>query len=417
MAATLWRRNSSIRSSASLLLLLFLLAITATSASEINKSTSLLLPRDVAFDNSARKALQKLRRQQRDSQHQDELLTSGNVHQATMTMVGYKGGRIQDQVNQDRAFVISPFNIGYYKNASSQILGVFDGHGHQGEHVAEYALHELPKRLMKKLELLFAQDTNDAILDTLVKKALVETFVEIDESVPTNGQGGCTASVVLQLGSKLYIANAGDSVSLIAIYNTATNTTRVVYTTREDKPHLEEEYNRIVNMGGVVNIPRDPLEDSSRVMYTDPSTGYQMGLAMSRSIGDWDMVGVIAEPIVDVLDVRELKITATTTADDETCTADETCQVQDVKDIHIFAVSATDGMMDYVSPQELATSFANAFYRPDGPHPLTVAEDLILTAAKGWNLDMNGEYRDDIAIAASKVNVDDLHDTAKDTLS
>ena len=47
-------------------------------------------------------------------------------------------------------------------------------------------------------------------------------------------------------------------------------------------------------------------EDTPRVMYTDPNTGFQMGLAMSRSIGDWDMVGVIAEPIVDVLDLRNI---------------------------------------------------------------------------------------------------------------
>ena len=64
--------------------------------------------------------------------------------------------------------------------------------------------------------------------------------------------------------------------------------------------------------------------------------------------------------------------------------------------------------MDYISPQEVATRIARAFYHPDGPHPLTAIEDAILQAAKDWNLDMGGEYRDDIAIVASKLNMESV---------
>lgn len=409
------RRSAKITVRATLLLLMmllqFLILVVSLSvvACEIIKSTVLLLPRDVAYDNVARKALQKIRRQQ-EAQHLNILSTSGNENQVTMTMVGYKGGRIQDQINQDRAFVACPLVVQNYNNGETQLLmGVFDGHGNLGEQVSEYALQQLPKRLSEKIQVILQEEHSggEDETDTLVKKVLVDSFLEIDESIPTRGQGGCTASVVLQLGTRLYIANAGDSISFIGIHNVATNTTRVVYTTREDKPHLPDEYNRIVKMGGEVNIPKDFGLDSSRVMYTDPETGYQMGLAMSRSIGDWEMVGVIAEPIVDVLDLRQVIANATNMINDEcTDTKDETCVVTDPSDVYIFAVSATDGMMDYVTPQRVATAFAQAFYQQDdGPHPLTVAEDLILAAAKGWNVEMNGEYRDDIAVAASKIPV------------
>jgi serine/threonine protein phosphatase PrpC len=233
-------------------------------------------------------------------------------------------------------------------------------------------------------------------------KAFTDSFLEIDQATPSGKKGGCTASVVLQLGSKLYIANAGDSISIVATYTTINDTVEVVYVTREDKPDLPDEYERILKMGGSVIIPNDPKEDSPRVVYTDPDTGYQSGLAMSRSIGDWDIVGCIAEPIVDVLDVRELVANAvanSATTNDETCVAAE--------HVFVFAMSATDGMMDYLRPRDLAASFADSFYRRDGPHPLAVAEDLILKAAKGWNADMGGQYRDDIAVAASKIDVPD----------
>lgn len=405
-----------------MMLLILFLFVSSTpvfaSKKHDSRGSLLFLPRDVAFDNTARKALQRLRRNKLDVNASSTLSSCGNFHHATMTMVGYKGGRIRDQVNQDRSFCIAPYHVEGYAtntNASQQLLlGVFDGHGNLGEEVAQYALDELPKRLGIRLSHIFSKDKKDS-LDGDIQQALVQTFLEIDRSIPTkNGQGGCTASVVLQLGSKVYIANAGDSTSLIAMYNPANNTTRVVYTNRHDKPNLPEEYHRIVNMGGTVHIPKDDDargDDSPRVLYTDPNTGFQMGLAMSRSIGDWDMVGVIAEPIVDVVDLNTINFPSK--IDHETCstTANENCQATSVlasNDISVFAISATDGMMDYLLPQELSTMIARAFCDADGPHPLTAIEDAILQAAKAWNHDMGGEYRDDIVIVASKLNVDSV---------
>lgn len=378
-------RSNVTRSALALLLLL------AIHFSVAEKSNSLFLPRDIAFDNAARKALQKIRRQE----EQDELLSSGNHNQVTLTMVGYKGGRIHDQVNQDRSFVISPYLDG-------QMLGVFDGHGEKGEVVSDFTLHELPKRLLQKLESAL-KDVDQDDIDAVVKKALTDCFLEIDQSTPSGEEGGCTASVVLQLGSKLYVANVGDSISLVATYTTLNDSVEVVYVTREDKPDLTDEYERIVKMGGSVHIPKNPEEGSPRAVSWNPDSGEIISLlAMSRSIGDWEIVGVIAEPIIDVIDVRELvanTVANSATSGDGTCVAAE--------HVHVFAMSATDGMMDYLRPQELAASFADSFYGQDGPHPLTVAEDLILKAAKAWNNEMGGQYRDDIAVAASKIVVPD----------
>ena len=94
-----------------------------------------------------------------------------------MTMVGYKGGRIQDQVNQDRSFCIAPYHVEWLPtntNASQQqlLLGVFDGHGNRGEEVAQYALDELPKRLGQKLSRIFSKDNTKRIPSTVISTSI-----------------------------------------------------------------------------------------------------------------------------------------------------------------------------------------------------------------------------------------------------
>ena len=164
--------------------------------------------------------------------------------------------------------------------------------------------------------------------------------------------------------------------------------------TREDKPHLPDERARIEQMGGRVWVPLDLSAESSRVLGVDSRTGIESGLAMSRSIGDWDMIGVVAEPLVEVISLQDIVQCAE--KDIETCMAVS----DDRTRANVFVVSATDGMMDYIDPQEIAESFANAFFQGGG-HPLNVAEDLIFLAANGWETETRGTYRDDIAVAAS----------------
>ena len=70
-------------------------------------------------------------------------------------------------------------------------------------------------------------------------------------------------------------------------------------------------------------------------------------------------------------------------------------------DIEVFAVSATDGLLDYVSVEIIAEHVAKGLYATDGPHLINACEDLIGHAARGWS--EKGRYRDDIAIAVSRL--------------
>ena len=157
--------------------------------------------------------------------------------------------------------------------------GVFDGHANLGEKVSEFVVNELPNMLAKKLhQALENGKSANGPMDTeqeITKRVLHETFLELDKTAPAEVSGGCTASVVLQQGSHIYIANAGDSQSFVVVYRKQSQTAKIIYMTREDKPDLPDEKARVEKMGGYVYIPP---RGTSRVVYVDPTTGAQTGL-------------------------------------------------------------------------------------------------------------------------------------------
>jgi serine/threonine protein phosphatase PrpC len=240
-----------------------------------------LIPQDVYYNVAVRHALQQLRE---DASSLSSALDScGTDLSATLTLIGYKGGDPRHQVNQDRALVLSPYHISQNKNGT--LLGVFDGHARLGEGVSQHVVDRLPTILKEKLNRVDTTQQQQEEEEEQTRVALIETFQQLDKTAPADISGGCTASVILQLDTKVYIANAGDSVSFLAVYHSNTNITSVIYKSREDKPTLPDERKRVERMGGQVYAPE---QGTSRVLYTDPMTGYQSGLAMSRSIGDWE---------------------------------------------------------------------------------------------------------------------------------
>jgi serine/threonine protein phosphatase PrpC len=361
-----------------------------------------LRPRDIFYDRKSQEALEQLRNaadeddesvsSESTEQALLELLMSGDEESATLTLIGFKGGDPSNQINQDRAFCINPFTFdsNSRQRVESRLLGVFDGHAKRGELVSEHSVQQFPSLLANKLKRLGLKPQSLLKENTItqVKNCLEDTFVHLNKTAPASPTGGCTASVILQLGNKLFIANAGDSRSFVCVHQASTNTTEVVYITREDKPDLADERARVEMMGGKVYIPHRSGA-SSRVIYQDTSTGMQSGLAMSRSIGDWEATGVIPNPIVDVIDIDSL------------VQQRRFSEVED--DVLIFVVSATDGMMDYVPAEAIAKILVPALIDKDGDHPLTACERLISWAAAGWQKARDGRYRDDIAIAVSKI--------------
>jgi serine/threonine protein phosphatase PrpC len=272
--------------------------------------------------------------------------------------------------------------------------------------VSEYTVTELPRMLASKLRVALqdCKDDEEKEMD-ITASIMAETFIELDQKAPADPSGGCTATVVLQQGRKIYIANAGDSRSFIVTYRPSTGQTEIVYMSREDKPSLPDEKDRVEAAGGQVYIP---MRGTSRVVYNDPVSGAPTGLAMSRSIGDWaaGKMGVIPDPIVHVLDIDTLVSTELYGIDEKNPTESYNVDAQGQAtatedDVYIFAVSATDGMMDYLHEDEIAKILASSLFEDAGAHPISACEHLVFAAAQAWQQAKQGRYRDDIAIAVS----------------
>lgn len=302
--------------------------------------------------------------EEKDTVHANDLNVScivsahDNNYNVVATLAGCGTGG-----NQDRALLCYPWK-------GALLLGVMDGHDDDGEAIAERVKSELPRRLAEKWKNRKVDMDDD---DIIIVRALKETFCEMHESLPTASVGGCAASCILKCNTKLYVANCGDCLSMICAVKAGSAPAEIVFETRRDIPELPEERERIERVGGAVV--------SGRVAYRDGEGRTRPGLAMSRSIGDSDMIGVIAEPIVHVLDVRQLVH----------------------EEDQIICISATDGLADCIPPPELAESLASAFHGKDGDSLTAAVQDLLLRAAQVWKTKTGGLYRDDITIVACRI--------------
>jgi len=277
------------------------------------------------------------------------------------------------KINQDRGGVAFP----YGNCPRTALFAVYDGHGQGGELVAQYALHEVQRRLEK--HKLFTQD---------IAQAFRETFLAVDDSLRDEIfieplYAGTTACVALLQDNRLVLANAGDSRAVLARTTATTpnssdqnDSYTAIDLTQDQNPDLPEEQRRIEDLGGYVSPPPEPGL-SARVWLDMACT--QIGLAMARSIGDHAVkdIGVIAEPVVSF---------------------------HQVEPNDAFVIFATDGVWEFVSSQEAVEVVAK--HLSEGA--TRACQALIETAAARWH-DEEGDYRDDIT--ALVVRLQHLWDT------
>lgn len=287
--------------------------------------------------------------------------TAENLEFATVTRQSN-----QHAHNQDRAVVFHPYPTRQHRGMEPSFLAcIFDGHGVEGHTLADYVVREFPRRLADKLNQRPCCASDEWII-----QQLKDTFVEVDKEAPSAFRGGCTGSVTLRMGHKLFVANAGDSRTIIADYQGPGKEVDIPYMSRLDKPNLPDERARIEGLGGKIHIPAKNPTLSRVVVFSKAAKPPELiGLAMSRSIGDWEWkrVGVTAEPLVDVIDVSNLT--------------------------QPFLVAASDGLWDLRRPQFFAKQFGRSFYGGER-HPLVACVETILQVSpqkKEW-------YRDDITV-------------------
>ena len=228
-------------------------------------------------------------------------------------------GKIHQKTNQDRGCVVYPFN----SSTSDALFLVLDGHGDQGDRVAEFAMRQI----------VLTMETHPCIKTNPIL-ALHESFVttnkalSITKDIKSMTSGTTVVAAYIQQ-NQMFIANVGDSRAVLASASPEDPTKCVATILSTDhKPDSPGEYERIVAAKGYVSLATCSNNPSN--FHNSPSTSYGpdadrvkdcsasarvwlnpehtlVGLAMSRSIGDLAVkrAGVIPDPTVMQRDVQE----------------------------------------------------------------------------------------------------------------
>ena len=219
-----------------------------------------------------------------------------------------KAGRNQNglqKTNQDTSLIhISVGNLQGFN-----IFGVLDGHGPHGHFVSKFC-KEFFMKTMNEYSKQCQQNnitTPEGIFNKLKESKfefITQTFKNADlEMIKHTGFdhdfSGTTCNLVFQFNKHLLCASVGDSRGIIIYDQNNTNTNQGIFHISNDhKPNLPQEYERILQSGGMVDKLTDQFgcKVGPYRVYKNGLT--YPGLAMSRSLGDFQAkdCGVITNP-------------------------------------------------------------------------------------------------------------------------
>lgn len=253
-----------------------------------------------------------------------------------------------------------------------KVFGVFDGHGEFGHLVSGFLRTFfndlfLNSRTAKQFETNF---TSEGLYQhfTLRQNEFLSTLFSACETKLSHlsyinaNYSGSTCILVFIIDDYLICANVGDSRAILL-----TNDNKIIQLSRDHKPNLKDEYERIISSNGKVErMPSNATYGPFRVWKKNENCP---GLAMSRSIGDFvaETVGVICEPEVTVYKLSETK----------------------AKSIII----ASDGVWEFTS-NEKVKSIVWDYYNKGSPQGAATA--IREYASKMWSV--NGDMEDDITV-------------------
>ena len=207
---------------------------------------------------------------------------------------GFNGPDVK-KINQDNFFIYNNFN----NNPNYVFMGVCDGHGLYGHHVSSFLANTLPQNmndniLEKNYDLATEKFSN---LANIISDTFISTNIQLtDDGRIDITYSGSTCVSALITSAKIICANVGDSRCVIGKFNGDKWFAKNL--SRDHKPSIPEEHDRIIKAGGRVDTYKDGEHNGfgpQRVWLKNEDTP---GLAMSRSFGDEvaHKIGVISEP-------------------------------------------------------------------------------------------------------------------------
>jgi serine/threonine protein phosphatase PrpC len=273
--------------------------------------------------------------------------------------LGYtcRKGLKPESPNQDSWFCLK-------MEGNFSIYAVFDGHGKTGHDVSNFVKESLPKLIVK--DARFKTEQMPQLLKDTFKKcqSLISTA---DRMKKLSAQmSGTTATVCIHDHgkNKLTLAHVADSSAVLGKLKGNDKKPEAIQLTRDHKPNLKDERQRIEKNGGRV------VFDGYANHRIYAKNARYPGLNMSRCLGDLmghQDCGIIAEPEVIELD---------TTSED-----------------HVLLL-CSDGVWEFITPLE-AVNLVN-------DHPsskaMVAAERLAKEAWDRWIKEEGGAVVDDITV-------------------
>lgn len=251
--------------------------------------------------------------------------------------VSCKKGLKPESPNQDDFVVVIEDN--------SVLLGVFDGHGSHGHEISNFLHKVFPRTLMRSS--YWPEYPNHALTETFpsVHNELV-AFCNKNSELFDCTLSGSTATLVYIRDRKIYTGHVGDSRAILG--KRVKGKIIAFELTRDHKPTLDDESERIKKMGGEIRRLDDDIPH--RVFFKGK---HYPGIAMSRTMGDQlaQSIGVVCTPEVKIYDIED---------NDE------------------FVLVCSDGVWEFISNQEAAEEVSKY------TDPRTAAERLAALAWTKW---------------------------------
>ena len=255
---------------------------------------------------------------------------------------------------------------------SLKLFGVFDGHGENGHLVSSFLKNYFTELFLNsKISLQFTNNfTPGALYQYFTNRQndfLISLFTSCEKKLSTisyinSDYSGSTCNLVFLIEDYLICANVGDSRAIMI-----TNDNKIIQLSRDHKPEVKDEYERIMASNGrVERAPANASIGPFRVWLRNENLP---GLAMSRSIGDFvaEKVGVICEPEITVYKLSETNCKS--------------------------IILASDGVWEFTS-NERVKSIVWDYYNSNNPEG--AANAIKDYASKMWSA--NGDMADDITV-------------------
>mmetsp|Transcript_841 Transcript_841/g.1435 ORF Transcript_841/g.1435 Transcript_841/m.1435 type:complete len:1104 (+) Transcript_841:45-3356(+) len=267
-------------------------------------------------------------------------------------------------------------------DSSSNLYGVFDGHGSCGDGCSYRAAYDIPKNLMQSMNKEGGLSSLDG---KNMQKVYASAFIEANAQLHSNSQiddslSGTTAVIILQRGDKLFVANVGDSRAIIA--SNIDGKLQYSPLSSDQTPYRRDERERLKKCGAKImtidqiegNEPihenfgtelGDELDEGGDPPRVWDKTLEKPGCAFSRSIGDHvgKKVGICPDP-----EILEWAISP----EDK------------------FAVIASDGVFEFITSQNVVEMLAKF------KDPIEAAKYVVSEAYRLWL--QYDERTDDITI-------------------